>query len=137
MSLHLLLFSAGGVGIGVDADQIAGTATLTDHDGEPPPWLHEVLGFGDRPVLYREPVILEVGTGDEGRWKVVVDAMEDIITAALDEIRPLPRPVEVRVRDKGLWGVLPRGDRMILLMDFRLYLRKYIRAAAARHGGNE
>ena len=67
---------------------------------------------------------------------MVVDAMEDIITAALDEIRPLPRPVEVRVRDKGLWGVLPRGDRMVLLMDFRLYLRKYIRAAAALNGGN-
>jgi chemotaxis signal transduction protein len=118
--LNLLLFSAGGVRFGVDAAQIAGTAAVTGDDAEKPAWLHELLEFGDRQVVYREPVILEVGTDGAGRWRVVVDAMEDIITVAVHEILPLPPPVELHVLGKGLWGVLPRGGMMILLMDFRL-----------------
>jgi len=121
--LNLLLFSTGGIRFGVDAAQIAGTAAVTD-DAEKPAWLHELLDFGDRPVVYREPVILDLGTDGAGRRRVVVDAMEDIITVAVDEILPLPAPVELHVLGKGLWGVLPKGGRMILLMDFRLLLNR-------------
>ena len=122
--LNLLLFSAGGVRFGVDAAQIAGTAAVTNDDAAKPAWMHELLEFGDRPVVYREPVILVLGTGGAGRRRVVVDAMEDIITVPVDEILPLPPPVESHVLGKGLWGVLPKGGRMILLMDFRLLLKR-------------
>jgi hypothetical protein len=123
-SLNLFLFSVGGVHFGADAAQIAGMAPLTGDDGDKPAWLHEVLEFGARPVTYREPVILDVGTVDDSRWRVVVDAVEDITSACPYEIHPLPAPVESHALRKGLWGVLPRGGRMILLLDFRLLLSR-------------
>jgi hypothetical protein len=124
--LNLLLFSTCGVPFGVDAAQIAGTAPLEGDDGWKPLWLHEVLEFGDRPVTYREPVILNVRTVDDAQWRVVVDALEEITLTGPDEILPLPSTVESHALRKGLWGVLPRGGHMILLMDFRLFLSRQV-----------
>ncbi len=119
-ALNLLLFSVGGVRFGVDAAQISGTTALADDDDEKPVSLDELLEFGDRPALCREPVVLDAASAAGGRLRVVVDGMEDIVAVDAAEIVPLPPAVESRLLDKGIWGVLPRGEQMILLLDFGL-----------------
>lgn len=120
--LQLVLFSVGEVNFGVYACQIAGTSNLRCEGGEEPIWLHELLEFGERPIISKEPVILDVWTAGDLVRRVAVDAMEDVVSVRVDDIFPLPPEVEHHALRKGMWGVLLREGRMILLMDFMLLL---------------
>jgi chemotaxis signal transduction protein len=117
-SLNLLLFSVGGVNFGIDADQIA---AITAYDGEFAGdlfWFHEELEFGKTSLVYRSPTIVTVRIGALQTYRVIIDSMEEIAEFSLNDIRPFPPLVEGFALRRGMWGILVRNGRVVLLLDF-------------------
>jgi len=114
--LDLLLFSVEGVYFGIDAEQVLQTAACNGEDDDLL-WIHEVLDFRTTSVVYLTPTIITAGTRGGRRYRVVIDAMEDITQCSLNDLRPLPPVLEPFAMRKGIWGILPRNGRMTLLLD--------------------
>lgn len=122
--LNLLLFSVGGVHFGVDADQVEGTYSCEGEDPADLLWFHKELDYGDDAVVYGAPTILGIRTGDSDAYRVVIDMMEDVTGMVSNDIHPFPLLMEPFALRKGIWGIVVRGDRMILLVDFVRLLRE-------------
>jgi hypothetical protein len=119
--LHVLLFSFAGACFGVDTSQIE---ELSAHGGEEAAdlfWFHEVIGIDGGDIFYHTPNVLAIRTEDARKYHVIVDAIEDLVEIGMEEIRPFPRIMASHVMQKGMWGVVLRDDKQILLVDF-LYL---------------
>ena len=123
-SLNLLLFSVGGVHFGVDADQVEGTFSCQGEDPDGLHWFHKELDYGDDTVVYGAPTILGIRTGDSHSYRVVIDMMEDVTGIVADDIHPFPPFVEPFALRKGIWGIVMRDDRMVLLVDFYRILKE-------------
>lgn len=122
--LNLLLFSVGGVSFGVDAEQVEGTFSFQgDGDGDLF-WFHRELEYGDDTVIYDAPAILSIRTGDSSSYRVIIDKMEDVIGIVAADILPFPILVEPFALRKGIWGIMVKDDRLILLVDFKRLLRE-------------
>ena len=128
--LNLLVFSVGGVRFGCDAEQAEAVAGYRGEE-ENLFWLHEELGYGGRPVHYRAPSVVTVKTEDARSYRVIIDQMEELIGISADDIAPLPRLMERSALGRGIWGVVERQGRMILLLDFQRFLRD------KRHWGDQ
>lgn len=115
--LELLLFTLGGVAIGVDTEQVAGIITLeqAEERGMEPAPLHRMMPFGGRPVTYREPRAL-LTKGDPPR-AVVIEAPEDILATGIDAVHPLPETLAACSAATGIWGATVRKDGIVLLVD--------------------
>lgn len=122
-SLNLLLFSVGGVSFGVDADQVAGIAEYRGDDGEDLRWFHEELDYGGREVGYQSPTVITIRSGAELPYRVIIDSMEDITEFRQDEITVFPALLEPFVLRSGMWGVMSRPGKLVLLLDFQLLLK--------------
>jgi len=121
--LNLLLFTVGGVRFGCDSGQVAGIADFTGAAAEDLFWLHEELGFQAPVVAYRSPTIVSIRTEGERPYRVIIDTMEEIGAFSLRDIRLFPALLEPLALQKGLWGILPRGEKMVFLVDFQLLLK--------------
>lgn len=128
--LNLLLFSVGGVHFGVDADQVEGTFSCQAGEGAGLFRFHREMGYGDDAISYAEPVIISIKTGSSQEYRVVIDMMEDVTGIVADDIHPFPPVVEPFALRKGMWGIVVKGGRMILLVDF-LRMLKERRAVSA------
>lgn len=122
--LSLLLFSVGGVFFGIDADQIAEISAYKGEQAEDLFWFHEEIGYGDKTVTYNTPTIVTVGAGNDSSYRLVIDSMEDITEFGNNEIRLLPALLESLALRKGVWGVLPRAGKIILLLDIKILIRE-------------
>lgn len=131
-ALNLLLFSVGGVRFGCDAEQLTGFAAWEGEEGGDLFRFHEELGFG-RPVAYRSPTALSVGTGGKGSYRVLIDQLEEIAEFSIQKLRPLPPLLEPLALRKGIWGVLPLEAQLVLLVDFQLLLKKKAEQGGGRH----
>jgi chemotaxis signal transduction protein len=117
-SLRLLVFTVGGVKLAADAEQICSMLAYDqDDDCDITYWLHEMLSFGNREVVFRSPEILTVSL-QETIYRIVIDQPEDIIYIAMNRIQPLPALVEPFSQKKGLWGAVALDEQIILLIDF-------------------
>jgi hypothetical protein len=122
--LNLVLFSVGGVFFGMDGDQVAGVSDYGTAVEADLLWFHEAIGYGKRSVEYRAPTIATIRTG-QGPRRVIIDSMENIAEFRTDEIDLLPALLEPFALRRGIWGILPRGDNLVLLVDMdRLLGRK-------------
>ncbi|GAM09100.1 hypothetical protein OR1_01374 [Geobacter sp. OR-1] len=124
INLNLFLFSVGGVHFAIDPEQ---AVEMIPYEGEKDDdlfWFHEELAFGDEAVTYQAPVIVTIRTGDPRPYRVIIDSMEDIAGFCTDDIRPFPELLEPFTLRKGLWGVVVKDGRMILLVDFVRLLRE-------------
>lgn len=119
LRLNLLLFTVGGVCFAVDAEQIDGISTYLAKEHDNLLWFHEMLGFGDRELIYRAPTVLALKTNEQGSL-VVIDNMEDIAEYSVKSIVPLPTLLEPFALRNGIWGVLKRDSGLTLLVDFHL-----------------
>lgn len=122
--LHLLLFSFAGVCFGVEAGQIAEMSAHGDENEANLFWFHEAIGIDGSNGCYHTPNVLAIRTEDARKYRVIVDAIEDLVDIRMDEIRPFPRIMASYVMQKGLWGVAIRSNRQILLVDFLYLLRQ-------------
>ena len=123
-SVNLLLFSVGGVHFGIDAEQVAGIGAYDGDQAEDLFWFHEELEYGDASVSYASPTVVTIRTGDEQSYRVIIDSMEDIAEFSQDDIRLFPELLEPFAMRRGLWGILPVNDIMVLLLDFQLFLKQ-------------
>jgi len=121
--LDLLLFSVGGVHFGVDAEQVEGTFSFTGESDDLFRF-HREMAYGDDAVTYAEPVVIGIKTGDSQEYRVIIDMMEDVAGIVADDIHPFPPLVEPFALRKGMWGIVVKGDRMILLVDFLRLLKE-------------
>lgn len=118
MELNLLLFSVGGVQFGVDAGQVAEMHAYGGEREEDLFWFHEEIPLGDHGGTYRSPTVISIRTTDDRPYRVIIDLMEDIGTFGPGDIRLFPALVEPFVRQNGMWGILPRDGKLVLLVDF-------------------
>lgn len=121
--LNLLLFSVGGVHFGMDAEL---AAAITEYGGEQAEdlfWFHQVLGYGSDTIVYHSPAVVAIRTEDSRSFRVIIDMMEDLAEVSMLDIRPFPPLMEPIVLPKGMWGILAREGRIILLVDFQQLLR--------------
>ncbi|MEI6206682.1 MAG: hypothetical protein WCP20_07865 [Desulfuromonadales bacterium] len=87
-------------------------------------WFHEELGFGDEAITYLSPTIATIRAEGGQSYRVIIDVMEDIAEIGLYEILPFPPLIEPFALRKGMWGIMVRNNRLILLVDFKLLLRE-------------
>lgn len=128
--LNLLLFSVGGVSFGVDAEQVEGTFSWQGDEEGNVVWFHRELGYAGEEIAYRAPSVLKIRTGGTRDYRVIIDMMEDVARIVTSDIHPFPPLVEPFALRRGMWGIVVKGDRMILLVDFKRLLREQ-RAADA------
>jgi hypothetical protein len=121
-ALNLLLFTVGGVAFGCDADQAASIAACREEQASDLFWFHEELGFRGAPVSYREPTTVTVRTGGQS-YRVIIDALDEIVEFGRSDLQPLPALLEPFALRKGIWAVVRRKDKLVLLVDFLLLLR--------------
>ncbi|MGA2079661.1 MAG: hypothetical protein ABSH53_03475 [Holophaga sp.] len=115
--LELALFQVGGVRYGVEAGQVAGTEVFQGPGAVGVRWFHEIMGYPDGRVHYRDPVVLTLH-GAVGR--IVVDGLEHLACVPLCDLRPFPPLAAPAARARGLWAVAKRGEHLVLLVDFDL-----------------
>lgn len=133
--LNLLLFSVGGVFFGADAEQVEETLAWQGDGADDLVWFHRELGYAGDGIAYRAPSVLKIRTADGRDYRVIIDQMEDVTAIVSGDIRPFPPLVEPFALRKGMWGIVVKGDRMILLVDFKRLLRE--QRACAHMGGDE
>lgn len=121
--VNLFLFSVGGVHFAIDADQAVGMTPYTGEEAGDLYWLHEEVGFGDKAITYQSPVIVTIKTLDNQPYRVIIDSMEDIAEFRQNDIRLFPELLEPFMLQKGIWGILPRNGRLVLLVDFQRLLK--------------
>ncbi|HXE96424.1 MAG TPA: hypothetical protein VN642_08465 [Dongiaceae bacterium] len=122
--LELLFFSVGGVHFAVDSGQVAGIATYDGEQADDLFWFHEEMGYDGNSVSYHSPNIVTIRTGGVSSYRVIIDSMEDIAEFSQNDIRLFPPLLEVFSLRRGMWGVLPRHGRMVLLVDFKRLIRE-------------
>lgn len=115
--LDLALFQVGGVRYGVEAGQVAASAVLLEPGAEGLRWFHEIMGYGDGPVPYRDPVVLTLHGEAAG---IVVDGLEHLASVPLSDLSPFPPLAAPAARARGLWAVVKRHGHLVLLVDFEL-----------------
>lgn len=118
LRLNLLLFTVGGVCFAVDAEQVDGMSEYPAEESDSLLWFHELLGFGDREVIYRTPTVLSVKTVECRTCRVVIDNMEDIAEYSVHDLAPLPTLLEPFAVRNGIWGVLKRDNTLTMMVDF-------------------
>jgi len=121
--LPMLFFAVGGIHYGVSADQVGSMASLDQAGQDRPLWFHQEMGYDFEPP-YRRPTALRVRTTRGGLFTVIVDDLEDMAEVLAEDIRPMPPLAAPHARGRGLWGVIPRGERLYLLVDFALWPRR-------------
>lgn len=122
-SLTLLLFTVGSVCFGIDADQVAEIAAYDGELADNLFWIHEELDFGPATPVYRTPTVVTVRTGGGQPYRVIIDNMEDISEFRLNDIQPFPPLVEDFVLRRGMWGLIARNRRVVLLLDLLRLLK--------------
>lgn len=130
--LNLFLFSVGGVRFAIDAELAYGMTPYTGEEADDLFWFHEELGFGARAVTYTTPTVVTIRMSGGHSYRVIIDSLEDIEEFSRHDIRLFPELLEPAALQNGMWGIVVKDDRMILLVDFERLLRERIDATA--HG---
>jgi hypothetical protein len=122
--LNLFLFSVGGVHFAIDAEQAFGMTPYVGEVAEDLFWFHEELGFGNRVVTYGAPTVVSIRMPEGQSYRVITDALEDIAEFSRHDIQLFPELLEPVALRNGMWGIVVKDDRLILLVDFKRLLRE-------------
>ncbi|MBF0558864.1 MAG: hypothetical protein HQL08_08800 [Nitrospirae bacterium] len=117
--LELLVFIMMGVMMAVDTAQIAGMLKPEEAQrrGVVATGLHQSLHFRDVTVRYEDPHVLLIRNDGDLRG-IVIDRPQEIVSAKIDDVRPMPSLLAAAGGSKSLWGAFLRGDECIMLIDF-------------------
>lgn len=119
--LQLLCFSLGPALFGIDLEQLARISVYRGEEGEDLFWLHRLWAYPAPPV-YADPRILAVkgeASRDGRPYRLVIDAPREVLEIDWRKIRPLPPLLAPQLLPRGLWGVLPLAESLLLLLDCR------------------
>lgn len=119
VNLNFLLFSVDNVHFGIDADQVAEVDLYDgkENDDDDLFWFHRELGYGDDAVVYLSPVIVAIKSAGAESYRMIIDAMADIVAISQDDIRLFPPLLEPFVLQCGMWGIVPSHGKMVFLVD--------------------
>ncbi len=124
LELDLLLFSVEGVSFGVDAEQVEGILSWQGGGADGLAWFHRELGYAGDTITYRAPSVLKIRTEDARNYLVIIDMLQDVTRVVAGDIHPFPSLVEPYALHKGMWGIVVKDGRMILLVDFQRLMRE-------------
>ena len=114
-TLRLVTFAVAGCRFAADADQLAEVRAYDrDRDQDDLFWLQRTLF----PTKVPAPVagILAI-KGLPVPVKVAIERLDALLEVGIDAIRPLPPLMAARVHRNGVWGVVPAGEVLLLLLD--------------------
>ena len=116
--IEFLVFTIGSVRFGADTEQVAEIY-------EPEPSFVSSSGLirFDREIGFKEEFSLPfprlvILREDRQYAGILINEPEDIISVSLNDIRPLPDLLNIRLADSPLWGAALAEDGIILLTDF-------------------
>ena len=121
-NLSLFFFTVGEVHFAADVEQAAGMAPYSGECADDLFWFHEEFGFG-KTVAYQTPVVVTIRTRDGRPYRIIIDQMEEIVEFRRDDLRLFPEILEPKVMQNGMWAVLPRHGKLVLLVDFQSLLQ--------------
>jgi len=129
--MDLLLFRAADIDIAVDTVQVDSILRLEQADQHKGPFctLNEILGLEQGASSACSSVILFKDGNREETCGLKVDRLEAIIAVPIRAIQPIPEPLAYFAGPRIFWGVLLRGDRVVLLID--LYRLKGLKSCSA------
>lgn len=117
----MVFFTALGVRFAADTDQISTMVDLGAVESLAPVLLslEERLGGGPAGSGTAGPAAkgLILKTADASPLCLVVDDPSDITAVSIDRIRELPLLIRSACPGLPIWGVLPAGGRLVLLLD--------------------
>ncbi len=131
-SMNLLIFSANEKRFGLDTEQIAEIIELRDEEGPneissgshhisykgeevPVVVLAEKIGMKG-PFTHTAPKIVLART-DGAQMGFLIGNLEEVVSVTADDIELLPELVERTGAGAGVWGIVKREDRLIVLID--------------------
>ncbi|MBF0303317.1 MAG: hypothetical protein HQK73_09770 [Desulfamplus sp.] len=101
---NILLFSAGGFFFGIYSSQVK-TVDASNYD----------KGTTNR-LLKTELII---SPSDGHKYRVQIGVIEDIISVTKNDIAAFPAIIEPWAIKWGMWAVMPRNNRIYILLDFK------------------
>lgn len=119
--IDLLLFNFAGMNMAVDADQVEGIISSEQAEERTivVGGLSGLLGMGTTAVVARSKVLLF--SDEEETYGLGIDGLDSIEHVNIGAIQPLPVLLSDLAGVRPFWGVIPRGNEVILLIDlFRL-----------------
>jgi len=116
--IDLIIFKIMGVVLGIDIEQISQIREPDHVEAEDVNIFafHQKIPFRENKVLYKSPKILFI----KDEWPasgIIIDQPEEIISIKTGSIQPLPQLIKKFNRSTPIWGVVPRGEEIILLID--------------------
>jgi chemotaxis signal transduction protein len=116
-ALRLVIFTVGGVCFGADAGQIAAICDYTpDTETGDVILLAERFACRGQPPNASPATILKL-KGNNRFCRVAVDRVEEIMEIGNNVIRRLPPLIQTFTAESGIWGVIVRDKKMLLLID--------------------
>lgn len=115
--IYILLFDIMGVKFGIDMDHIVEIHRPDDSNERYSYVLrfHELFDFGDRPISYPNPMIIDIKGLTVG---ILISQPIDInIPIPINTICPLPPLIQLTSKQKSLWGVVCFGNDLVFLLD--------------------
>ena len=73
-----------------------------------------------------------INAGGCAPFRIVVDVLEDMAEISADDIRSFPPLIEPFALRGGMWGVVERNGRMVMLLDFQRLIRNKDRVIPLR-----
>lgn len=116
--IELLLFHSAGVNMAVETSQVDGIISSEQAAQRAIIFgaLSGLLGMGGTASPASSKVLI-FRDGDE-TYGIGIDELESIMPANLDAIQPLPDLLSSVAALRPFWGVIPRGNGVVLLIDF-------------------
>lgn len=114
---ELLLFLSAGVNMAVDTAQVDGIIS-SEQAGQREiivGALSGLLGMGPAAAIARSKVLV-FRDGDE-TLGIGIDELDSIVMVKIDAIQPLPDILSHCAGSRLFWGVLPRGNTVVLIID--------------------
>ena len=136
--IDFMIFRIMGVVLGIDIEQIS-QIREPDHV-----WaknvnifaFHQKIPFRGKKVLYKSPKILFI----KDKWPasgIIIDQPEEIIRIKTGSIQPLPLLIKRFNRSTPIWGAVPKGEEIVLLIDLCRLLKSKTCTEAEKEGGSD
>jgi len=121
-NISILVFSVGGVRFGVEASQITAIDQERISVEDELIRLGTLLGLSES-TDNNAGVLLELRHESITKRLLLVDKIEDIIEIPLTDIQLLPAVIAERLLGRGIWGVIQKGDKILILLDIHRVLK--------------
>jgi len=110
--LQLLLFSLGNARYGIDIEQIAAlTAANANPSAISLAELLSSIAFADS--IYSKQLFIKQNL----QTPILINEPDEVASFSIADIRILPDILAISAARKGVWGLLPQGHDIIILLD--------------------